>query len=60
MTEIFALTGKEKGMAITSLVSQKTKQKYLFLLDCSLLVSDENERELLSTVLICLDLGMGV
>jgi len=50
MTQIFSQTGKERGMAITSLISQKTKQKYLFLLDCSLSVSDGNEKELISVL----------
>lgn len=48
MDKIFSKSGVEKGMAITSLVSQKTRQKYLFLLDCSLPISDSNEKELIS------------
>lgn len=35
------------GVAITSLVGVKTEQRYLFLLDCGLSVSTENERELI-------------
>lgn len=34
-------------MAVTSLMSVKARQKYLFLLDCKTPVSDENEKELL-------------
>lgn len=44
---IFSYYGEDKGMAVTSLVSYKTKTKYLFLIDCSLSVSDENEKELI-------------
>jgi len=48
MSRIFLKVGKEKGMAITSLISQKAKPKYLFLLDCSLPISNNNEKELIS------------
>lgn len=47
LEDIFYVNGENKGMAVTSLVSHKTEQKYLFLLDCSLSVSDENENELI-------------
>lgn len=40
------LCGTEFGVSITSLVSHKTEQKWLFLLDCSLSVSQKHEREL--------------
>lgn len=38
---------EEFGVSITSLVSHKTEQKWLFLLDCALSVSQMHERELL-------------
>lgn len=48
MENIFSEGKEDKGMAITSLVSVKTEQKYLFLLDCGISVSDENEKELMN------------
>lgn len=47
LEDIFSVHGENKGMAITSIVSHKTEQRYLFLLDCSLSVTDENEKELI-------------
>lgn len=47
LEDIFSVYGENKGMAVTSIVSHKTEQKYLFLLDCSLEVSEENEKELI-------------
>ena len=44
------LYGNEFGVSITSLVSHKTEQKWLFLLDCSLSVSRKHERELLDAL----------
>ena len=41
------LHGEEFGVSITSLVSHKTEQKWLFLLDCALTVSEKHERELI-------------
>jgi hypothetical protein len=46
MTSIFQLYGENKGMALTSIVSNMNKQRYLFLLDCGLACSEENEIEL--------------
>ncbi len=37
-------------MAVTSLISAKTKPKFLFLLDCSIEVSGENEKELIESL----------
>ena len=50
MDNIFLETLEDKGMAITSLVSVKTEQKYLFLLDCGIEISDENEKELIAVL----------
>ena len=47
LKNIFFKTGEEKGIGITSIVSVKAKQRFLFLLDCALLVSDQNEKELI-------------
>lgn len=44
---IFFKTGEEKGIGITSIVSVKTEQKFLFLLDCAPLVSNRNEKEII-------------
>jgi hypothetical protein len=55
MDEIFAEVGEKKGMAITSIVSQKAQPKYLFLLDCTLSVSDQNEKSLLFALKKSLD-----
>jgi len=47
LNDLFAKTGTQKGISITSLVSHKHTQKYLFLLDYSLSVSKKNETELI-------------
>ena len=44
------LYGSEFGVSITSLVSHKTEQKWLFLLDCSLSVSRKHEQVLLEAL----------
>ena len=44
------LYGEEFGVSITSLVSHRTEQKWLFLLDCGISVSRKHERELLETL----------
>jgi len=44
---IFFKTGEEKGIAITSIISVKTNQKFLLLLDCAPSVSNQNEKELI-------------
>ncbi len=41
------LHGEQFGVSISSLVSHKTEQKWLFLLDCALAVREKHERELL-------------
>ncbi|MEQ1561712.1 MAG: hypothetical protein ABL899_03275 [Nitrospira sp.] len=50
INDIFSKTKLEKGVAITSIVSFKTSQKFLFLLDCGISVSDKNEKELISII----------
>ncbi len=50
MDVLFAGMGESRGMAITSLVSVKATPKYLFLLDCSLAISEEHERGLINTL----------
>ncbi|MBI4276805.1 hypothetical protein HY629_03135 [Candidatus Uhrbacteria bacterium] len=52
---IFERSGQDCGMAVTSIVSVKTEQKYLFLLDCTLTVSEEHERELIDGVYGAMD-----
>jgi hypothetical protein len=47
LEDTFSIHGEDKGMAVTSIVSYKTEQKYLFLLDCSLAATEENEKELI-------------
>jgi hypothetical protein len=47
LDDIFSVHAENKGMAVTSIVSYKTEQRNLFLLDCSVSVSDENEKELI-------------
>ncbi len=47
LENMFFKTGEEKGIGITSVVSVKAKHKFLLLLDCALVVSDENEKELI-------------
>lgn len=47
MESIFFKTGEEKGIAITSIISVNAEQKFLFLLDCALPVSDQNNKELI-------------
>lgn len=47
MEGIFFKTGEEKGIAITSIISVNAEQKFLFLLDCALPVSDQNKKELI-------------
>ena len=50
MNETFSIFGEDRGMAITSIVSVGALQRHLFLLDCALLISDDNERELLGVL----------
>lgn len=50
LEDIFAVHGEDKGMAVTSIVSYKTEQRYLFLLDCALPVSENNEKELIKVL----------
>ncbi len=50
MDKTFASFGEDKGMAITSIVGIGPLQQYLFLLDCSLAVSDWNEWELINVL----------
>jgi len=45
--KIFTETGESRGIGLTSIVSVRSMQKFLFLLDCSLPVCDESEEELL-------------
>ncbi|MFM2357702.1 MAG: hypothetical protein RJA61_439 [Candidatus Parcubacteria bacterium] len=47
---IFSNTGEKRGISISSLISHKNEQKYLFLLDCKLPISDKNEKELVLSI----------
>lgn len=50
INDIFLKANKNKGIAVTSIVGIGAKQKFLFLLDCGLFVSDKNEKELISII----------
>lgn len=50
MNIIFSEIGEKKGIAITSIVSNNSSPRYLFLLDCSLKASPENEIELINVL----------
>ncbi len=50
LDDIFKVTSEDKGIAITSIISHNTEQKYLFLLDCSLEVNSHNEEDLIRTI----------
>lgn len=48
--DIFSKTKETRGISISSLISHNNRQKFLFLLDCSIPVSKKNEKELLETL----------
>lgn len=47
MTDLFSVFNEGRGIAVTSIVSRRAKQMYLFLLDCVLPVSNANTLKLL-------------
>ena len=53
--DMFDIFGEDKGISITSIVGVDNREKYLFLLDCGIEVSDENERELMDVLENSLD-----
>lgn len=48
LNDIFYHNGTQQGVAITSIISVDAKERRLFLLDCGLPITSENEEELTS------------
>ncbi len=50
LSKLFLTDDSTYGIAITSIVTHKTEIKFLFLLDCSLSISNENEKEVINII----------
>lgn len=47
LEDIFSKEEQDRGIAVTSIVSFETEERLLFLLDCSLPISKDNEKQLI-------------